>query len=365
MSTRVLATAGGRWLALEDGVVVEEGLDAVPPDAQQLGDVLLEPGFVDLQVNGIGDVDFWAADPDAWRRAGERLLSTGLTSYLPTLATAPLDEYDAGLARVAAAQADAIERGLPRVEGVHLEGPFLGDAPGAHPVHLIRPMDVDWLLALLDAHPGLVRLVTLAPEADPDFAGIRALVARGVVVALGHSRCSYDDAIAAAEAGARLVTHLFNGMGPLDHREPGLPGAALSEPRLTPTLIADFVHVHPAVLRLALRLRSCALVTDAVATGVDYFGQRVIERDGAAFLEDGTLTGSTLTMDRAVRNAVSVGLEHDLAVQAATALPAAELDLGVWARKGIGHRADLVALDRGTLEVVGVWLSGERAYARP
>lgn len=363
MSTHVLATARGRWLAIEDGVVVDEGFERVPAGAEPLGDVWLEPGFVDLQVNGVGDVDFWAADPDGWRRAGERLLGTGLTSYLPTLPTAPLDEYDAALGRVAAARADAVTRGLPRIEGVHLEGPFLGGAPGAHPVDLIRPMDLGWLLALLDAHPGLVRLVTLAPEADPDFAGIRALAALDVVVALGHSRCSYDDAHSAAEAGARLVTHLFNGMGPLHHREPGLPGAALDSPRLTPTLIADFVHIHPAVLRLAALAKRCILVSDAVAVDVEYFGQQVTARDGAAYLSDGTLTGSTLTMERAVFNAERL-VGRALAVEMATRAPAEILSLDTFAVRGVGGRADLVALEWGSLEVVGTWLSGERAYAR-
>lgn len=363
MSTQVLATALGRWLAIENGVVVDDGSERAPAGAEQLGEVWLEPGFVDLQVNGIGDVDFWAADPEAWRRAGERLLGAGLTSYLPTLPTAPLGEYDDALRRVAVAQADAATRALPRIEGVHLEGPFLGDAPGAHPVDLIRPMELEWLLALLDAHPGLVRLVTLAPEADPDFSGIRALAARDVVVALGHSRCSYDDAHAAAEAGATLVTHLFNGMGPLHHREPGLPGAALDSPRLTPTLIADFVHVHPAVVRLAALAKTCILVSDAVAVDVEYFGQRVTARDGAAYLSDGTLTGSTLTMERAVRNAERL-VGRDVALLMATRAPAEVLALDSFAVQGVGGRADLVALERGSLEVVGVWLSGERAYAR-
>src|SRR5204862_46696 len=139
----------------------------------------------------------------------------------------------------------------------------------------------------------LVRLVTLAPEADPDLAATRELTARGIVVALGHSRCSYEDAIRAADAGATLVTHLFNGMGPLGHRAPGLPGAALDDGRLTPSLIADFVHLHPVALRLAALRTPCILVTDAVARGIEYFGQPVTARAGAPHLADATAGGAT------------------------------------------------------------------------
>jgi len=182
------------------------------------------------------------------------------------------------LAAVRAARPDA-------VLGVHLEGPFLGGAPGAHPVDLVRPVDLDWLAALCDRFGDLIRLVTLAPEADPGLAGIAMLHDRGVVVALGHSTVDYDGARAAVAAGARVVTHLFNGMGPLHHRAPGLPGAALSDHGLVPSIIADGIHVHPAMVRLALDARPDAvLVTDAVATV-----KPVVCRDGAAYLPDGTL----------------------------------------------------------------------------
>jgi N-acetylglucosamine-6-phosphate deacetylase len=264
---------------------------------------------------------------------------------------------------VAAAKVDAEGARLPRIEGVHLEGPFLGAAPGAHPPELLGPADLPWLLDLLDSQRGLVRLVTLAPEADPGLEATRALTERGVVVALGHSGCTYEQALDAAAAGATVVTHLFNGMGPFGHRAPGLPGAALDDDRLTPSLIADFVHVHPAALRLAALRKQCILVTDAVAVGIEYFGQLVTDRGGAAYLDNGTLTGSTLTMDRAVKNAQTlVGLPR--AVEMATLTPARAISIDCYGSRGIGARADLVALDRSTLEVVAVWQSGEPAYVR-
>jgi N-acetylglucosamine-6-phosphate deacetylase len=359
VASEVVAGAGGAWLALEDGVVAEVGTDGAPRDACFVGDVRFAPGFVDLQINGLDDVDLWSADPDAWRRIGARLLASGVTSYLPTLVSAPLDQYEPALARVEAAAADAAHQGLPRIEGVHLEGPFLGDAPGAHPPELLRAVDEAWLVETVERRPGLVRLVTIAPEADPGGAGIRALAARDVLVALGHSRCTYEEACDAAAAGARVVTHLFNGMGPLAHRAPGLPGAALADDRLTPTLIADFVHVHPAMVALAARAKPCALVTDAVAVDVDYGGQGVIARDGAAYLDDGTLTGSTLTMDRAVRNVAGL-VGPATAIGMASTTPARLLGLDTFGGRGVGGRADLVALDRTSLEVAGVWIAGNR-----
>jgi N-acetylglucosamine-6-phosphate deacetylase len=358
--SETLATAAGGWLTVEDGVVAATGAADPPRGATDLGPVLLAPGFVDLQVNGIGPVDFWRASPTEWRDAGARLLAGGVTSYLPTLVSAPRDGYRDALARVAAARDDARSADLPRIEGVHLEGPFLGAAPGAHPPELLGPVELDWLLDLLDAFPGLVRLVTLAPEADPGLAATRALSRRGIVVALGHSRCSYEDALAAADAGATVVTHLFNGMGPLHHRDPGLPGAALDDDRLTPTMIADRVHVHPVALRLAALRKPCALVSDAVAIDVDYFGDRVVERAGAAYVGGtDTLAGSTLTMERAVQTMAGlVGLPRALTM--ATETPGRVAGLDTFAARGVGGRADLVALDAASGAVVAVWLAGGR-----
>ena len=187
---------------------------------------LVAPGFVDLQCNGIGAVDFATSPPEEWQHAERALARRGVTAICPTFVTAPLDAYDAMLAAAAAAIAATPSDGAALV-GVHLEGPFLGGAPGAHDPTLVRTVDVEWLLGLLSRHPGLVRVVTLAPEADPGLHATSALAERGIVVALGHTTASFDEALAAADAGATVVTHLFNGMGPLHHRDPGVAGAAL------------------------------------------------------------------------------------------------------------------------------------------
>lgn len=347
------------WLAVDGGVVVDAGEGTVA-GALNLGSVVLAPGFVDLQVNGIADVDFVAADPEGWRRAGRRLLAHGVTAYCPTIVTAPLGTYGPVLERVAAARADAAERSLPAIVGAHLEGPFLGGAPGAHPRELLRETQPEWLSALLDGHRDVVRMVTLAPEADRALAGTRLLTSRGVTVSLGHSTATYDEAAAAARAGARLVTHLYNGMSPLHHREPGLVGAALDIDDLTPTLIADLVHVHPVALRLAIaRKRNVALVTDSVAVRAGVVGEiTVSESGGAARLADGTLAGSVLTMDAAVRNIVAIGVPRLRAIEMASCIPAQALRLGDFGDCGVGGRADLVALDPTTLAVLAAWIDG-------
>lgn len=343
------------WVAIADGLIVEVGSGPAPAGAADAGAALLAPGFIDLQVNGVDDVDFFSADPDGWCRAGRAQLEKGVTAYCPTLVTAPLDEYGAALERAQAARLVAMDQSLPTIVGVHLEGPFLGGAPGAHPVALVRPADCEWLQALLAAFPRLVTIVTLAPEADPGLAATRLLAENRVTVALGHSTATYDAARSAADAGARLVTHLFNGMGPLHHREPGLAGAALDDKRLTPTLIPDLVHVHAAALRLTIhRKHNVALVTDRVATtGLS------VTQDGAARLDDGTLAGSTLSMACAVQNTVGLGIPVKRAVEMATTIPADVLGLADRGRIAPGMRADLVALDPESLAVRAVWLGGE------
>lgn len=338
------------WVAVADDRIA--GVSAGPPPARavDLGEVILVPAFVDLQVNGVGATDFACAAAGDIRAALVALASAGVTACCPTLVTAAPDAYTEPLRRLAEVAADP-RHGEAAVVGVHLEGPFLGGAPGAHRRELVRAVDVDWLDRLLSASPGLVRIVTLAPEADPAGRAITELSNRGVVVALGHSTASYDAARRAADAGATVATHLFNGMGPLHQREPGLVGAALDDPRLTPSVIADLVHVHPAVLRLVIGAkRGVMLVSDAVAAGDD--------TTGAARLPDGTLAGATVLLDRAVRNVVGLGVPLVRAVEMAATVPAGVLGLRDRGRIAPGMRADLVALDRETLEVRHVWIGG-------
>ena len=378
VAARILNGEGGTsaspaWIVIGDGRIVATGTGDPPAAAIDLGDALLTPGFVDIQINGSGSVDFATASAEEIVATIDTLVDEGCTACLPTICSAPLDAYSPMLERLAAVRTARPESVL----GVHLEGPFLGGAPGAHPVELVRDMDLDWLAArlkrsvievdqmieeldwlaaLCDRFGDLIRLVTLAPEADPGLAGIAALRARGIVVALGHSTVDLEGAADAADAGAGIVTHLFNGMGPLHHRAPGLAGAALSDARLVPSVIADGVHVHPVMLRLALHARPDAvLVTDAVGTAAP-----LQVRDGAAYLPDGTLAGSTLTMGRAVRNVAALGVAPAAAVRCASGNAARAIGASDYGRVAPGCRADLVALDPVTLEVRAVWQSGRR-----
>ncbi|MDQ1467210.1 MAG: N-acetylgalactosamine-6-phosphate deacetylase, partial [Actinomycetota bacterium] len=357
VAARILSGEGGTsatpaWIVIGDARIVATGSGPAPGGATDLGDALLAPGYVDIQINGAGAVDFATASAEAIIATIDALIDGGCTACLPTICSAPLDRYAAMLERLAVVRAARPESVL----GVHLEGPFLGGAPGAHPPEFVRDVDLDWLVALCDRFGDLVRLVTLAPEADPGLAAVAALRARGITVALGHSTVDLDGARAAADAGAGIVTHLFNGMGPLHHRAPGLAGAALDDRRLVPSVIADGVHVHPLMLRLALRARPDAvLVTDAVATAPP-----LELRSGAAYLPDGTLAGSTLTMASAVRHVAALGISAAATVRCATGNPARAIGATQYGRIAAGCRADLVALDPVTLEVRAVWLGGVR-----
>lgn len=311
---------------------------------------ILAPGLVDLQINGAARVDFLTSDAAEFDRARRYLLSTGTTAFLPTLITAPLSLVEAALDRW-----HAQRNGAPRVLGVHVEGPFLNPAhAGAHEVRYLRPPRLAELRRLLVRHPGLVKILTLAPELRGASALIRVARKRGVVVAAGHTAATYGEARAAFDGGVRLVTHLFNAMRPLRHRDPGIVAASLQDPRITVSLIADLVHVDPAILQLVFATKPwdrIALITDAIAAAgtpgrTSRLATRRLRVTDAPRLPDGTLAGSVLGMDQAVRNAVHLGVPLRAAVGMASTVPAGLLrrrDLGVIAP---GARADFVLFDR-------------------
>jgi N-acetylglucosamine-6-phosphate deacetylase len=280
------------------------------------------------------------------------LLSHGVTTFLPTLITAPLDDFEPALDVLAASGAF----------GVHLEGPFLGGMPGAHPREHFVETDADWMMDIVQRFPGLIRVVTLAPEVDEDAYLTGLLSSAGVVVSLGHSVAGYDESRAFADAGARAVTHLFNAMVGFHHRAPGLVGAALDDPRLTPSLIVDLIHVHPAAVRLAVSSRrNIALISDAIGIDTRWARSRgVIEVEGVPRLPDGTLAGSILTLDEAVRNCVRIGIGVERAVEMASTIPAELLGLSDRGLIAPGRRADLIALNAADLTVRAVWKSGVR-----
>jgi N-acetylglucosamine-6-phosphate deacetylase len=317
------------------------------------------PGFVDVQVNGFGGVDFLETDGDGYRQAGEALLETGVTSFLPTLITAPEKDLLAALAEVPAAPVG------PRILGVHLEGPFLaGRRLGTHRSDGRRDPDGALLDRLLAAGP--VRMMTLAPELPGALELIDYLVARGVTVSCGHSDATAEQATAAFNRGARMVTHLFNAMRPFNHREPGIVGAALVRDDVFVEIILDGIHLAPATAALVWRAAAgrVALITDAVAAtsgngGTYSLGSvELLVQDGAVRAPEGMLAGSLLTMIGAVRNLHALGVSLEDALNAASAVPARALGLPDVGRLDVGLPADIVVLDDG-LEIESVFVGGE------
>ena len=364
---------GPACVAVSDGVILGvaagETYGDVPPDVVLPSGVLV-PGLVDMQVNGCFGVDFVAADPAGWAEVSARLPETGVTSFVPTFITAPVPDLVAGLRRTAALPADL---GGARVLGVHVEGPFLSpDRHGAHDPALLRDPTPEAVDALIEAAPGLLRMHTLAPERPGALAAIRRLVDAGVLVSVGHSDATAEQTEAAADAGARLVTHLFNAMRPLHHREPGVVGQGLTDPRLTCGLIADLHHVAAPICRLAFAAAPgrIVLVTDAVAAAgmppgtYDLGGQQVsVDPLGLPRRPDGTLAGSGLRLDAAIANVVAAGVDLRSAVDAASRLPADILGRPDLGRIEAGGTADLVWLG-DDLSARATWLAGRLAFGR-
>ncbi len=364
----------GGYLDIADGAIDSVGAGAPrrKPDVE-LPDGYLLPGFVDLQVNGFSGVDLQAADAAGWATVAGRLPSTGTTAFVPTLITAPLDRLAAEL-QAAAAVVPALPASGARVLGVHLEGPFVSPLRrGAHNEAWLTDPTPDAVEQLIRAGGDLLRLVTLAPERPGALAAIDQLTAAGVLVSVGHSDATAAQVAAAAERGARMVTHLFNAQRPLRHREPGVVGQALTDPRLTSGLIADLHHVAGPVCALAFRAAPgrIALVTDAAASagmppGEYLLGGEPVTLPPAAgappVRADGTLAGSALRMDLAVANMVATGVSLAEAVAAATRIPADLIGRPDLGRLAPGAAADLVWLSPD-LTTRATWVGGELVFA--
>ena len=350
-------------VTIDDGAVSAVGV--MPAGS---GDIAA-PGFVDLHINGVAGVDFSTADESGYRRAAQSLASTGVVAFQPTFVSAPLDHYASALTTAAGAQAALAGAALPRLVGVHLEGPFLSpNWAGAHdPAYLLAP-DIERAGNLLDGGP--VTTVTLAPELPGGLELVDLLVARGVAASCGHSDADASAAHAAFDRGARAITHIYNAHRRWRPRDPGLAGAAIVRPEVFVEAIADGVHLAPEAAYatfLATRDRYC-LVTDAVEAamagpGTYRLANRAIEvSDGAVRLADGTLAGSVLTMDEAVRNLVAGGATPEQALHAAATAPARLLgrtDLGTIAP---GAPAHLAVLDE-ELHVKRTLIGGTEAFA--
>jgi N-acetylglucosamine-6-phosphate deacetylase len=355
------------WIEVSGDSVV--GVGDGPPDRapdRDLGAVTVVPGFVDTHVHGGGGGNFSAASPDETARAVALHRGHGTTTLVASLVTAAPED----LLRQVGALAVDVRAG--HLDGIHLEGPWLSTRRcGAHQPSLMRDPDPAEIDRILEAGGGAVRMVTIAPEREGAIAAIRRLTAAGIVAAVGHTEASFDQTCAAIEAGARVGTHLFNAMRPIDRREPGPVIALLDDPRVTVELITDGVHVDPAIYRHVTRAAGpdrVSLITDAMAAtgmadGVYHLGPLAIDVvEGVARVAGtDTIAGSTATMDVVFRYAVTHGgLERDdallSAVRQASINPARALGLPA---SGLvpGVSADLVVLG-AELDVQGVLRRG-------
>jgi N-acetylglucosamine-6-phosphate deacetylase len=318
--------------------------------------LILAPGLIDIHVHGGAGHDVMDADGTGLAAMERNMANHGVTSYLPTTVTAPLDRTLAALGNLGETIATrSQEKGRARPLGIHLEGPFISHAKrGVHPPkHLLSPSP-EMLDRFWQASVGNIRMMTIAPELPGATETIRSARTLGVRSSLGHSDASYDQARAAINSGAEHATHTFNAMRALEHRNPGILGAILTDGAVTADIIADGVHVDPSVVRLFLAAKGpehAILITDAIsATGMPdgryRLGAFEVEVKGDRCEHEGKLAGSVLTLDRAVRNIMSFAgwnLQH--AVRLATLNPARLLGLaGERGILGPGQIADLIAL---------------------
>jgi len=352
------------WLTIEDGQITHIGRGSAPGPGYGLGGRTVIPGFVDIHNHGGAGGSFPTGDQASARDAIALHTAHGTTTMMASLVTGTV----ADIASATSSLADLCEEGL--LAGIHFEGPYIALSKcGAHDPELLREPDVAEFRALVKAGRGQVRMLTIAAELPNALDVIHAAAAEGVIAAIGHSDATFEQTLAAVDAGATVATHLYNAMPQLGHRSPGPIAALLEDERVTVELINDGTHVHPAMVRLAYDVAGPArtvLITDAMAAtgmgdGTYLLGSmRVDVLEGVARLaEGGSIAGSTLTMDVAFRRAVeTVGLTLTEAVEITSLTPARVL--GLADRTGsieVGKQADLVVLD-DTLRVAGVLRRG-------
>jgi N-acetylglucosamine-6-phosphate deacetylase len=360
----------GTDIACENGAIVAvgRGLSGAGADMVDLGGKTLAPGFIDVHIHGAAGAMCESGEAEQVRRISAALAGFGVTGFLATLATLPAEALRDAVAAIATVAGN--EPGA-RILGIHLEGPYLSPLrAGAQSVAHMRPASLAEIDALQEIAGGRIRLVTLAPETDGAIELIRALRSRGIVASMGHSNATTAEMEAGAQAGATHVTHLFNAMRELHHREPGPIGVGLTDDSLSVELICDGHHLHPRVVDLVFRAKpegKVVLVSDAVAAlglpdgSCEMFGVACVVRGGAVRLrDDGRLAGSCLSLDRAVRNVRTwlpqLSLERIL--RAASTAPATLIGDDRLGAIEPGRAADLVVLD-DDLQVAATLVRGD------
>ncbi len=331
---------------------VDRVVEAVEPFDGQADYFLVSPGLVDIQMNGFEEVDVARASADELLLLGQRLESLGTTSWLATITTAPLNSLSESIRRIDESIAGGSAVGCA---GLHIEGPFLGNAPGAHRPDWIIPFDSEWVSQL----PPSVRLMTIAAEQPNVALAVNALRTKNISVSIGHSRPNEVQWRDARNAGASLVTHLFNGMSGVHHRDTGVALQALVDDAIYAGVIGDMIHISPEATSLAFKAKGSAricLVSDSVGWLTQWATKRGVQlKDGAPRLPDGTLAGSSTPLAECLRRVVQeahVPLED--ALRSATSTPADAIGLSSIGHVTSGEPADLVAFDE-SLHVVSTW----------
>lgn len=352
-------------------VAVAPESECPPGDRVEVGGLLIAPGLVDTHLHGGLEADTMDARPEALIAISRHLATHGVTGWTPTTVACDPDQLDRVLTAIRQVMAEGT--GGAEVLGAHLESSFIARAyKGAQPEAHLRAPDDAAMRAVIEKHRDVVRIVTLAPELPGAIALIRTLVSWGIAVAVGHSDATYDQVLEAVAAGASRVTHLCNAQRPFHHREPGVVGAGLVTDALATEIIADLVHVHPAGLEIAYRCKGAErlmLVSDALrGTGLapgeyELGGQKTTLDGQVARLPDGTIAGSTITLERAVANVIDAArVPAHAAIAMASAVPLSTIGLVDRGRVAPGMRADLAffAPDftcRAAM-VAGAWVHG-------
>lgn len=336
-------------------------------------DKFIVPGYIDIHIHGGGGSDVMDGDYESINKIAIAHSHFGTTSFLPTTMTMSKDKIIRSLRSIC----EAVKKGTAGAEilGIHMEGPYINpEKKGAQKEEDIKKISIEEFLEFNQASGNLIRLVTIAPEMPGAIDLIKYLYKQGIIASVGHSNATYVQTRAGIQAGLSHVTHTFNAMRGLHHREPGVIGAALTSPELTVEVIADGIHIHPIVLKILTKIKDgekIVLITDSMrATGLnegtyDLAGQEVIVTKGQARLKDGTLAGSVLTMDKAVKNMVTkVGIPLPKAIQMASFNPAKSI--GIDDKKGSlepGKDADIVIINKN-LETELTIVAGKIVYRR-
>jgi N-acetylglucosamine-6-phosphate deacetylase len=369
------AKAGSRIVVDEGRVLAIGSPEAVEARGTHIdaGEAVVAPGFVDTHVHGADGADVMEATGEALDRIGRRLAVHGTTRFLPTTISAPPDVLDDVIARLG----DLVSRPRAgaRPAGIHMEGPFIAAGRrGTHPEAFVYRPDPAMFRRWSSASGGAVRILTMAPELDGVGELLAAVAAEGVTAAMGHSDATAEEAIRGVDRGVRYAVHTFNAMRGIHHREPGIAGAILSDDRVWAEIIADGIHVAPALVRIFARAKGpdrVLLATDGTsATGMPdgvypLGGMEVVVKEGISRDRDGHLAGSTLTQDRALRNLIEwTGWTIEKALPGLTVNPARAAGIPGAGELVVGGAADLVLLDP-ELRVVRTYIGGDLVHDAP